>query len=120
MSASSELRELVELARELKTLLGELERAEVPRTQEQFAKLEQVALRYLALANRLGLPDDLNAAINVAQRAAVNVAQLQRALELLAIAQAAAGPLGWLAFGAAAGITALSFADTIETARRTR
>jgi len=48
------------------------------------------------------------------------MAQLQRSMILLQAAIVGAGPLGWLAFFAAAGITALSFVDTIEVARRTR
>jgi len=86
----------------------------------ELASVEEVALRYLALANRMNLPEDLNAAITVAQRAAVNMAQLERSMVLFHAALVGAGPLGWLAFAAAAGITALSFVDTIEVARRTR
>lgn len=95
-------------------------RVDVSEATDSLRTLEEIMLRYLALARRLGLPEDLNAAINVAQRAAVNMAQLERTMLLFQAALVGAGPLGWLAFAAAAGITALSFADTIDMARRTR
>jgi len=86
---------------------------------ESFRELEQVALRYLALSHRLGLPDDLDNAMAVAARAIITLRQLEMTIKTLDLAMAGS-PMGWAMFAATAAFTAISFVDTIEMARQTR
>jgi len=94
-------------------------RVDTSEAVEGFRELEQVALRYLVLARRLGLPDDVNVAMSVAARAVVTMRQLEQTIRMLDLAMAGS-PMGWAMFAATTAFTAISFVDTIEMARSTR
>jgi hypothetical protein len=49
---------------------------------ENFNKLEMIAVRYLAIARRMGLPDDVQAAVDVIARLIVLIRSAQMAMNL--------------------------------------
>ena len=76
---------------------------------ESFRQLESVALRYIVIARRLGLPEDADRFIQKISMMILALNQLQIVLQTTRASLAAAGPVGWLALGASVGYTALSF-----------
>ena len=48
-----------------------------------FSKLEQIALRYLAIARRMGLPDDVQQAVDTMARLIVLFHQAKLAMDML-------------------------------------
>lgn len=81
---------------------------EVNALLKNFKQLEQVALRYLAIARRIGLPEEIEAAINAISRLIVIIRQLHFTIGLLEGSLGPIGWLGWLTYISSAGLTALS------------
>lgn len=75
------------------------------RNLETFLQLERVALRYLAILNRLGLPEDAEAVISTLARLISMIRMAQITLNLF---YAASGPIGWAAVAGGAIMTGLS------------
>lgn len=73
---------------------------------ESFRQLESVALRYLVIARRIGLPENADAAIQKIMQFIVAVRTLDITLKMF---QAEMGPIGWATLAASAAITGLSF-----------
>ena len=82
---------------------------EVSSLLDNFTKLEQIALRYLTIARRMGLPEDIDNAIQAIAKLIVVLNQVRLTVGLL---NAEMGPIGWLSYAASAGLTALSISDT--------
>ena len=74
-----------------------------------FKQLESIALRYIVLARRLGLPEEADALIQKISMMVMAINQLRILLATTKAELVAAGPIGWLALGASAAYTALSF-----------
>jgi hypothetical protein len=79
--------------------------SEVNSLFDKFAKLEQIALRYLVIARRMGLPEDVERALSIISQLIVTIRQLQLTLSLL---EGSMGPVGWALLGAGAIGTALT------------
>jgi hypothetical protein len=75
---------------------------------ESLRNLELVALRYLTIAQRMGLPEGVDAAITAITKLIVLIRQLQLTIGML---EMQLGPIGWAAYGASAFMTALSVTD---------
>lgn len=52
-------------------------------TLKTFQQVERLALRYLVLARRMGLPEDVDAAINLVARLITSIRMLQISLSML-------------------------------------
>ncbi len=77
---------------------------------------ERLLWRTLSLIQRMGLPDDVNAAIEILQRITMTVRMLHTAIMLL---NAASGPIGWAFFAVGATAAAFTAAETAsEVGRR--
>ena len=74
-----------------------------------FHQLERVALRYLALARRMGLPEEVNAAINTMTRLITIIRMAQLATNLLL----ATNPLTAIVGIPALLLTTISFGDLL-------
>jgi hypothetical protein len=72
-------------------------------TFSEIRKLETLLFRSLALARRLGLPEDINEAINRIQRMVMTIRLLHTAMIAL---EAATGPIGW-ALAIVGGVSAV-------------
>jgi hypothetical protein len=114
----AETQELMRTMQELMVLLGHVEAKttrlndELPRTKETmgtFRELERVAVRYLALARRMGLPDDSTKAIEVLSRLVVLAGMAQMSFNMLMRMT----PYGWLMGVAGIAMTGLSFYDSL-------
>jgi len=81
-------------------------RVDVSEAVEGFRELEEVVLRYLVIARRIGLPDNAEAAIQKIMQFIVAVRTLDITLKMF---QAELGPIGWATLAASATITGLSF-----------
>ena len=81
----------------------------IGRNTESFRQLERVALRYIILARRIGLPEDVEKAMDTIARFIIAVRQMEISIRLAQVALAGAGPIGWIALGGSAAFTALSF-----------
>jgi hypothetical protein len=87
---------------------------EVNRLLDGFKDLEQIALRYLALANRMGLPEDVTDTINKIARLIVLIRQAQFALELFYASMIpGAGIIKQVGAIGAIALTGVSAVDTI-------
>lgn len=100
--------ELEAIKATLRELTPTLERAK--QQLDTFKALEQVALRYLLVLRRAGLPDKAGEIIATLSRIVVAARQAQ--ITILAL-QTAAGPIGWLLAGAGVAYTALTTADIL-------
>ena len=74
-----------------------------------FNKLEAIALRYLAIARNMGLPDDVDAAISTIARLIIIIKQVQLALNLLMLST----PYGWVMGVASILLIGSSAVDTM-------
>ena len=82
---------------------------EIENTTKTFQQLEMVALRYIALSRRLGLPDDVQQAIDALARLITTIRMVQLSMNMLLASNpltAAAGVAGLL-------MTALSAGDIL-------
>jgi hypothetical protein len=111
----SETREIMSVLQEIMALLNNVEfktkviNEDLPKTQKAFSvfrQLEQVILRYLVLARKMGLPNDINQAISSVAKLIVVVRMLQ-----MTISMAAKGPLGLIGAIGSVGITAISVGE---------
>jgi hypothetical protein len=102
----------------LQEINGELDKVEAKtkRTTMSFEKLEAVALRYLVIAQQLGLPPDVDKALQLMARAIV----IMRQMQFTAAALTATTPLGWALALAMVGTTYLSGMSFIQLASDTR
>jgi len=88
----------------------------VEKAYEEIRKLQTVLYRTLSLMSRLGMPEDVEKGIALAQRLIATINALRLAIIAL---QTASGPIGWaLALVGLAGAGA-SYVDTIEMGMRT-
>lgn len=70
---------------------------DLPRTKEAlstFRTLERIALRYLAIARQLGLPDDVDRVINTLTRLIVIINMLKMSINMLYMSNPATMALG--------------------------
>ena len=114
----AETQQLFNVLTEIDRLLSDIQvkqnqiNRDLPRTKESlktFTQLEQVALRYIALSRRLGLPDDVNRAIDVLARLVTTVRMAQLSIGLLL----SSNPLTAAAGIASLGLTAFSMGDML-------
>jgi hypothetical protein len=108
---SGGLGEIQQLRAELeaiKATVAELEPKleRMPRQLTTFRELEQVALRYLTLAHRMGLPEDVDNAIRFLSRLLVVIRQIQITSNLMLM-----GPVGMALAIPTMGLTVLSIAE---------
>jgi hypothetical protein len=96
----SETREILDIARQIMDILNNTSTAaskveeKVPVVEKQlgnFRQLERLAIRYLALTNRMGLPSDITAATQRISQLIVMLRMLQ-----ISLSTAAGGPVGLL------------------------
>lgn len=81
----------------------------------ELRKFQTFLYRSIALAKRLGLPEDLDEMATKIQR----ITMLFNQARLAAIAfQAASGPLGWALAGVGMATTALTYVETMEYVTR--
>ena len=84
-------------------------RLDVDSLMSNFRKLEMIAVRYLAIARRMGLPEDVQAAVDAIARMIVMIRQAQLAFSML---YAGMGPPGWAMFAGSTILLGFSVADT--------
>jgi hypothetical protein len=99
--------ELEEIRAVVNELEPKLER--MPLQLATFRQLEGVARRYLMLAQRMGLPEDVDNAIRFLSKLLIIMRQLQLTASLMAL-----GPVGVLAAIPSVGLTVLSLASMSE------
>jgi hypothetical protein len=101
----AETQELMRTMQQLMSLLNGVEakttqiNSDLPRTKSSLAtfnQLERVAIRYLAIARRMGLPDEATQVIQVLSELIVMIRMAQMSMNMLMIGT----PFGW-AMGAA-------------------
>lgn len=68
---------------ELKINTIEGKRPQLESTLRTFQQVERLALRYLVLAQRMGLPEDVDSAINLIARLITSIRMLQISLSML-------------------------------------
>jgi hypothetical protein len=123
MSSLGDIQQIYTMLQEVDRLLSKIDAhadstTEKTKTlQHSFNQLEQVALRYLLIARRLGLPDDAQRALDLLARTIIMLRQAQIAVNLLVTAS---GPLGWAMALASVGMVAVSGADYLSMASETR
>jgi hypothetical protein len=111
VGAITDIQQLRMEIEELKRAVDDLEPSlkVAPERLATFRQLERVALRYLLLARRIGLPDDVNRATQFLTRILVMLRMAQ-----MSIAMMATGPIGILLGVAGIGLTVMSLADMSE------
>lgn len=87
---------------------------DVKKTQGAIRELDRMAERYMALAQRLGLPENIENAIHQAMRLKIALEAMYRSALML---QAASGPIGLATALAGIGISSIMLADSMETRR---
>ena len=114
-----ETRELMETMKELISLLGTVEAKtdkinnDLPKTKNTlgtFRELERVVLRYLVLARKIGVSDDVNKAIDIVSRLILLLTMAQMSMNMLMRGT----PAGVLMGIAGVGMTALSMGNPLE------
>jgi len=88
---------------------GKTTERQVKKNIDNMKELNRVALQYLVLAQRLGLPPEIDRTLQNISTLILAFNQLERTIVLAQAALAGAGPVGWLALGASAAFTTLSF-----------
>lgn len=101
-------KDLDDLNQKIDELTPKLERA--PEQLSNFRELEGLALRYLAITHKLGLPENAQQVINTLSRLIVLMRMTQRSIHALEIA---AGPIGWLYALASVATTAFAVGDVL-------
>ena len=74
-----------------------------------FNKLEQIALRYLAIARKMGLPDDVQAAVDTIARLIVLINSAKMAMDIFMLSN----PYGWALGAAGMVMVGFSAVDTM-------
>jgi len=116
MSSLGEIAQIYGMLVKIDELLGTVEtkinktESDTEKLTESFNKLEQTALRYLAIVNKLGLPKDAQQVLDVLTRTIVVLRQAQLTAYQFAIA---VGPIGWAFAGAGLILTAFSAGDLL-------
>lgn len=116
MSSLSDAQQLHAHLQEICKLLDEIDiktaktEENIRTNSESFKDLERVALRYLALANRMGLPSDIQQQVSLIARLIVLVRAAQIAIASL---EASTGPVGLAMFAASGIMLGLSVGDTL-------
>jgi hypothetical protein len=112
----AQTQELMRTMQELMTLLNGVETktakitADMPQTKQTlapFGQLERVAVRYLALAKRMGLPEDATRAIDMLSRLVVMARMARISINLLMVGT----PFGWGLGIAGLAMTTMSLVD---------
>jgi hypothetical protein len=115
----SETRELLQILVEINTILTGItvkttdlknKTPMISKNLGSFRQLERVALRYLALAQRFGLPDDVDKAASAVARLIVLLNMAQMSMNMLMKGTA----VGWAMGIASFGMTALSAGNMME------
>jgi len=109
MSSKAELQEIVVLTKEIRTLLNELDREELPRVKNNVNEMRSLLTNSVLLMNRIGLPPPFSEAVNKMRLMIQVGTQLYLVLQML---NAASGPWGW----ALAGVGVLTYAVTVPDA----
>jgi len=115
MSSLGDIQQIYSLLQEIDQLLSRIEvhsqttETKVRSTIQSVQRLEQVMLRYLAIAKRMGLPEDIDRAINFVSQMIVTARMLHMSLTVLEMSHPYTLPL------AAAGIilTTITFQDSM-------
>jgi hypothetical protein len=113
MSSISDIQQIHGMLQEISRLLDEVDTktdnvtTKTKTTTEGFRQLEQIAVRYLVLTRRMGLPEDVQQAVDVLMRMIITIRQLQLAASLLMLGT----PYGYLMAAAGLGIIALTAAE---------
>ena len=102
------LQQMYELMQKIE-IQGKQTERQTTRNIDSFKQLESVAMRYMLIARRLGLPEGADAFLQKISMMIMAMHQLRIVLAITKAELIAAGPIGWLAFGASAAYTALSF-----------
>jgi hypothetical protein len=111
----AQTQELMATLKELTSLLSGVEakttkiNSEMPQTKNSlatFSQLERVALRYLVISRKLGLPDSINNAMQLSQLV-VMVRMAQMSINMLMLGT----PFGWAMGAAGLIMTGLSVTD---------
>jgi len=89
----------------------------VEKAYENVRKLQTVIFRVMGLMRRMGLSEDIDAAINKIQTA---ITLLNQYRLTLAAAQAASGPLGWALLGISVATTMYTSVEFMESELRGR
>jgi hypothetical protein len=111
MSSLGDIQQIYNLLQQIDALLTKIEShskttdRDIKQVTESYDKLEQVALRYLAIANRLGFTGDAQATITTIAQLIVMARQAQIAFSML---EASMGPVGWAMFAASGIMIGLS------------
>ena len=74
-----------------------------------FNKLEDIAVRYLAIAKRMGLPDDVQQSVDAIARLIVLIRSAQMAMNLFMLSN----PYGWALGAAGMVMVGFSAVDTV-------
>ena len=115
MSSISDIQQIHSMLQEISKLLDEVDTKTDAVTKktvtsaESLRQLEAVAMRYLVIARRMGLPEGANQMLQKIAMMIIAFRQLELTIVSANRALAGAGPVGWLALGASAAYTALSF-----------
>jgi hypothetical protein len=114
----AETQELMRTMQELMALLNSVEAktekisSEMPQTKANFTafnQLERVALRYLALSRRMGLPDEAARATEVVSRLLTTLRMAQMSMNMLMLNT----PVGWLMGIAGLAMTGFAVYDSM-------
>ena len=114
-----ETRALMDTMKELINLLSNVEAKtekinnDLPKTKNTlgtFRELERVVLRYMVLAKRIGVSDDINKAIDIVSRLILLLTMAQMSMNMLMRGT----PTGILMGIAGVGLTALSMGNPLE------
>jgi len=114
MSSLSDIQQIHGMLQEISRLLDEVDTKTDTVTRktgtstDSLRKLETVALRYLAITRRMGLPEDAEAFIQLITRMIVALRMLDITLKMV---QADMGPVGWATLIASGIYTGLAFYD---------
>jgi hypothetical protein len=112
----AQTQELMATLKELTSLLSGVEakttkiNSEMPQTKNSlatFSQLERVALRYLVISRKLGLPDSINNAMQQLSQLVVMVRMAQMSINMLMLGT----PFGWAMGAAGLIMTGLSVTD---------
>jgi hypothetical protein len=112
MSSLGDIQQIHSMLQQISRLLDEIDTKTDTTTKkaqasiETFNNLEAVALRYLTITRRFGLPENIEQAITTITSLIV---ALRMAQTTLASLQLSMGPIGWAGFAASGALTAMSF-----------
>lgn len=114
MSSLGDIQQIHSMLQQISRLLDEVDTKtdDVTRktqvSKESFMRLEAVALRYLTIARRFGLPENIEQAITTITSLIVALRMAQTTISAL---QVGMGPIGWASFAASSVLTTMSFAS---------